>query len=81
MGQTPRGDAGKGVSPTGAHCAAFPALARHACEGVLVSVVKQIRLPRHAELRVFLIVKPVLVEDRDGQLIAHGLELFVEEPV
>lgn len=61
--------------------AALPALARYTRKRILVGVVKQIRLARHVELGVLFVVEPVLVQDRHGQLVAHGLELFVQEPV
>lgn len=51
------------------------------CERTLIRMVKQIRPPWHAELRILLVVKPVLVEDRHRQFVAHRLELLVEEPI
>lgn len=76
-----RGRGEGGAVPWMSNYAAFPALARHPRERILVGVVKQIRPSRHAELRVFLVVKPVLVQDRYGQIVPHYLELFVEKPV
>jgi hypothetical protein len=52
-----------------------------ACERILIRMVKQIRLPRHAELSILFVMKPVLVKDRHCQFIAHRLEFLVEEPV
>lgn len=56
-------------------------LTHHTCERILIRMVKQIRPPWHAELRILLVVKPVLVEDRHRQFVAHRLELLVEEPI
>lgn len=50
-------------------------------ERILIRMVKEIRPPRHAELRVLLVVKPILVEDRHCQFVAHRLELLVEKPI
>ena len=64
-----------------AETSALSPLTHHACERILIRMVKQIRTTRHAELRVLLVVKPIPVEDRHRQFVTHRLELLIEEPV
>ncbi len=56
-------------------------LIHDACQCILIRMVKEIRPPRHAELGILLVMKPVLVENRHRQFVTHRLELLVEEPI